>query len=1058
MTLADLRALIVNGIAIGWLVACGGGGGGSAPAPPPAPVAQTIAFSTGGTIAKTFGDAPFTNAATGGAGTGATTYVSSSPAVASVDASGTVTILAAGSTSITATKAADGGHLAAQATYTINVARAPQSIAFTLSGPIAKLFGDMPFTNTAAGGIGTGAISYATSNAAVATVDAAGRVAIVGGGSAQIVATKAADTNHLAATANYQLEVAAISQPIAFAQSGPLARNFGDAGFTNPVNVGAAVGSMTWTSSDAAVLTVNPATGIVSIVGAGSANITVTRAANANYLAAQATYRVDVARAAQLISFADAGPVIVQVGAVPFRNVASGGDGTGAITYVSGNPATAAVDYTGEITAGIAGTAIITATKAASANHHSAQATYSVQVISGTVEVPFTAWMNTTDSEVTLPTAAAGATFARALTGNCVMPLSTTCVATTTSVLGSLQRVDTIAGLGRSASYWLERGASNVRPVLVDQRRYRDSLTQPVEFQGQLWLVGTTDGTENWSSADGRGWLRRNVSLPWGQRTGSQVAVFDDKIFFVGGRTPWTSDSFNDVWSSFNGITWTRLGAQPPPFAAREDHQLVAFNGRLWLIGGVTQLTDQRHNDVWSTTDGFTWTLATANAAFSPRRDHRVTVFNGRMWLTGGSSGAFDSTTLDDAWSSADGVTWRPEAALGSGPRRQHASIAYGGRLYLAGGYDGTASRGDVWSTSDGVNWVQDAAMSPFGKRTRGSLIPYRGRVWLLSGWGAIRAKNDAWSTTDLVTWNFEHTGAPFPQERPGRLIAYDNRLWLLGPGNDGTMEVWSSPDGGEWTKMPGTSQIPGRTFFNVAVHANRLWLQGGFVGSEPFDTVNDVWSTDGTTWIRATGSAPFSARYASEMFSMNGRLFVVGGIVPGAGQRSDIWSSADGANWREDAAASVFGDRFFHQIVVFNGRAWLLGGQGGGFSPNPQIWSSADGVAWHSEGSHAQAVGRYQHRAVVHDNRIWITGGQTSPANLLGDAWYSSDGMNWTQQLTGSPGYSPRLMHGFTSLNAKLWMFGGEGIGGETDSHDMMSSTEATDWRFRYHNFIEVP
>jgi len=91
----------------------GGGGGGSPPPGPPAPAPQTIAFSNPGPVAVTYGDGSFTNAAAGGAGTGAISYASGTPGVATVDAStGVVTILAAGSSTITATKAADPTHLA----------------------------------------------------------------------------------------------------------------------------------------------------------------------------------------------------------------------------------------------------------------------------------------------------------------------------------------------------------------------------------------------------------------------------------------------------------------------------------------------------------------------------------------------------------------------------------------------------------------------------------------------------------------------------------------------------------------------------------------------------------------------------------------------------------------------------------------------------------------------------------------------------------------------------------------------------------------------------------
>src|SRR5690348_11809630 len=304
--------VLVPTAALLLLAGCGGGGGGggspppSPPPGPPAPAPQTIAFSNPGPIAVTYGDGIFTNAAAGGAGTGAISYASGTPGVATVEASsGVVTILAAGSSTITATKAADSAHLAATASYTLNVAKAPQTIAFGQAGPVTKNFGDASFTNTAAGGSGTGAITYSSANPAMATVDpTSGSVAILNAGSTQITATKAADANYLAAQASYMLIVSAAPQTISFAQPGPFSKTYGDPPFTNIASGIGGSGAITYSSNQTAVVSVDAASGQVTIVGAGTATILATRAADTNHLAAQASYSLSVARATQTIAFA----------------------------------------------------------------------------------------------------------------------------------------------------------------------------------------------------------------------------------------------------------------------------------------------------------------------------------------------------------------------------------------------------------------------------------------------------------------------------------------------------------------------------------------------------------------------------------------------------------------------------------------------------------------------------------------------------------------------------------------------------------------------------------
>ena len=74
-----------------------------------------------GSVTKTYGDADFTLAAAGAAAGSAVTYESSNKTVATVDATGKVTILKAGGTVITATAAETADYKQATATYTLTV-------------------------------------------------------------------------------------------------------------------------------------------------------------------------------------------------------------------------------------------------------------------------------------------------------------------------------------------------------------------------------------------------------------------------------------------------------------------------------------------------------------------------------------------------------------------------------------------------------------------------------------------------------------------------------------------------------------------------------------------------------------------------------------------------------------------------------------------------------------------------------------------------------------------------------------------------------------------------
>ncbi|RYE18901.1 MAG: cadherin-like beta sandwich domain-containing protein, partial [Sphingobacteriales bacterium] len=96
---------------------------------------QTISFAALG--AKTYGDADFSLTATGGASTNSLTYISSNLAVATVTGE-TVTIVGAGSTTITAEQAGNASFNAAtNVTQNLTVNKATASIAL---GNVAQLF------------------------------------------------------------------------------------------------------------------------------------------------------------------------------------------------------------------------------------------------------------------------------------------------------------------------------------------------------------------------------------------------------------------------------------------------------------------------------------------------------------------------------------------------------------------------------------------------------------------------------------------------------------------------------------------------------------------------------------------------------------------------------------------------------------------------------------------------------------------------------------------------------------------------------------------------------
>jgi YDG domain/MBG domain (YGX type)/Bacterial Ig-like domain (group 2) len=128
----------------------------------------------------------------------AVTYTSSDPLVATVTTNGFVTITGAGTANITASQAGDGNYEAAtDAVQVLTVNKANQFITFSTPAPKVTTDADFQLTATASSAL---AVTYTSSNPAVATVTSTGLVDIIGAGTTSITVSQAGDGNFNPAT------------------------------------------------------------------------------------------------------------------------------------------------------------------------------------------------------------------------------------------------------------------------------------------------------------------------------------------------------------------------------------------------------------------------------------------------------------------------------------------------------------------------------------------------------------------------------------------------------------------------------------------------------------------------------------------------------------------------------------------------------------------------------------------------------------------------------------------------------------------------------------------
>lgn len=266
-------------------------------------------------------------------------YSSSDATVATVNSStGAITELKkAGSTTITATFAGNATYKPAEVSYTLNVTeKTPAGLAYA-NDVVEKVTTDDAFTNTLTNGYSL-TVSYSSSETGVATVNAStGEVTIKGAGETTITATFAGNEDYEAGSASYTLTVSKAIPTLSFASDNAIGRKgeaFAGNALTNPANL-----TVSYSSSDTDVATVNSSTGAVTIVAAGTTTITASFAGNDTYTSGSASYMLKVLDTPTIT----VSNQTIAWGETFTYNAASNVTG-GPVTVTSGNTSIATVD------------------------------------------------------------------------------------------------------------------------------------------------------------------------------------------------------------------------------------------------------------------------------------------------------------------------------------------------------------------------------------------------------------------------------------------------------------------------------------------------------------------------------------------------------------------------------------------------------------------------------------------------------------------------------------------------------------------------------------------
>jgi len=268
------------------------------------------------------------------------------------------------------------------------------------------------------------------------------------------------------------------------------------------------------------------------------------------------------------------------------------------------------------------------------------------------------------------------------------------------------------------------------------------------------------------------------------------------------------------------------------------------------------------------------WQLVTEHAAFTPRDTAEDAVFLGKMWI----SNAYHAggTLVRDLWNSTDGVTWTK--VLDETPYDGYGEmVVYKEKLW--------AIKSGVWNSGDGIEWTPVLDKTPFGTIGYGECVVFQDKIWQLGG-------ASVWNTSDGVTWDCALKQPPFGNRYGAAVAVCDGKLWLCGgcvqvasdppekhyPKFTTYNDVWSSPDGVNWTRVVEHAPWAERMWFVAREYAGRLWIIGGFSNRESKNFAESWHSADGVNWTAVTSDPMWSGRHEPTIYVHDDSLWVVAG------------------------------------------------------------------------------------------------------------------------------------------------------------------------------------
>ncbi|NHF60297.1 hypothetical protein FK220_013165 [Flavobacteriaceae bacterium TP-CH-4] len=312
-------------------------------------------------------------------------------------------------------------------------------------------------------------------------------------------------------------------------------------------------------------------------------------------------------------------------------------------------------------------------------------------------------------------------------------------------------------------------------------------------------------------------------------------------------------------------------------------------------------------------------------------------------------------------------------------PRYGHTSLVFDDKMWvLAGKGEEAIPKNDIQYSANGTDWQVATSSAPFPARYDHASTVFNGKMWVVGG----------------KMYDPEDHDQQYPEDHDHSL--YDDAYSEL---ND----VWSSSDGVNWVQVTANADFEPRNGHTLTAFNGFLWLIGGTSNDQSYAICcgfRDVWkSSNGSDWVRVTGSAPFNLRASHTTVATDDMLVLIGGELKGG--YWEIWYSINGADWNKALEDPPFGHRNGHSLLHDGSHLWLIAGHGAVNEDHylgTDVWYSKNGLDWIEAGTMEQFPGRTNHSSVFFNNRLWVLNGQGIPKkgevlySVLSDIWSLQD------------------------------------------------------------------